>query len=222
MDCRIKTPCSFLLCGPTKCGKTTFVLKFIDFAECLLSDPRCTQNILYFYKLRNDKFDEYKDKITFIQGCPKSKEIEELTLPFKNTGGSIVIIDDFGQDLGKDIVDVFTVLSHHANIVVFLLLQNIFTKAGGYCRDVSLNSSHVIVFQNHRDKSQIQHLARQICPSNPKHIISAWQFLIDNYPYSYLWFDNEICTNSLCRIKSNFLPHEWPILLFKEKNTKYE
>jgi hypothetical protein len=222
MDYRIKTPCSFLLCGPTKCGKTTFVLKFIDFADLILSDPRCTQNIIYFYKLKNDKFDRYKNKIRFIQGCPKSKDIEEMTLPYKDRGGSMVIIDDFGQDLGKDIVDVFTVLSHHANITVFLLLQNLFTKAGGYCRDVSLNASHILVFQNPRDQQQIQHLARQVAPGNSKYIVSVWDYLLTNYPYSYLWFDNEICTNSLCRVKTNVLPHEWPMMLFKPKSVQYE
>jgi hypothetical protein len=53
-----------------------------------------------------------------------------------------LVLDDFGQQLNADIVELFSVTCHHSNLVVFLLTQNIFAKNMAQ-RDVSLNSSYV-------------------------------------------------------------------------------
>ena len=61
----------------------------------------------------------------------------------------------------EEIMNLFTVGTHHINTSVFFLTQNIFSK-GKYSRDISLNTNYMILFKNPRDQQQFQILARQI------------------------------------------------------------
>ena len=54
----------------------------------------------------------------------------------------------------------FTKGSHHRNISLVLITQNLFHQ-GPSSRDTLLNSKYIVVFKNPRDKTQIVHLARQ-------------------------------------------------------------
>ena len=81
------------------------------------------QKIIYCYSLYQPLFDYLKTKITnisFIKGLPNLDEISNCLL----------VLDDLGQDCidNKDIVQLFTVGSHHRYISVILLTHNIFEK----------------------------------------------------------------------------------------------
>jgi len=60
----------------------------------------------------------------------------------------------------KDVCDLFTKGSHHRNISVILISQNLFHQ-GRFCRDISLNAKYSVALRNVRDKSQFQYLAKQ-------------------------------------------------------------
>ena len=61
--------------------------------------------------------------------------------------------------------ELFTKGSHHRNISLVLITQNLFHQ-GPSLRDISLNSKYIVVFKNPRDKTQIVHLARQVYAEN--------------------------------------------------------
>ena len=63
----------------------------------------------------------------------------------------------------SDIAKLFTKASHHRNISVIFLTQNLFLK-GKQTRTISLNSNYMAIFKNPRDKSQFSHLASQMFP----------------------------------------------------------
>ena len=63
----------------------------------------------------------------------------------------------------KRLTMLFTKGSHHLNLSVIFITQNLFYK-GSQIRDVSLNSQYLILFKNRRDLSQIMHLGRQLYP----------------------------------------------------------
>jgi len=67
------------------------------------------------------------------------------------------------------IVDLFTKGSHHKNLSVILILQNLFHQERGQ-RDISLNANYIVIFKNPRDCAQIRHLARQVYPDDPKFV----------------------------------------------------
>jgi len=59
------------------------------------------------------------------------------------------------------IVDLFTKGSHHNNLIVIVISQNLFHQSHEQ-RDISLNVNYIVVFKNPRDRAQIRHLARQV------------------------------------------------------------
>jgi hypothetical protein len=66
---------------------------------------------------------------------------------------------------GKDkrISDLFTKGSHHRNLSIIYIVQNIFHQ-GKEMRNIRLNAHYIVLFKSPRDKQQISMLARQINP----------------------------------------------------------
>lgn len=100
----------------------------------------------------------------------------------------------------------FTIHSHHKNISVFILSQNLFSR-GKFFRTISLNSHYLVIFKNPRDKSQLNVLARQIFPNKINFFLESF---IDstNKPFSYLLIDLKQTTLEKNRVQSGVLPGE--------------
>lgn len=204
-DTRFKCPSTTVLSGPSNSGKTSLVFNILKQGNEILSDPRCLQNIVYYYKQWQGGFDALSDHlhVKFLNKVPTSGNIIENTEDFTHSGGSVMIIDDFMQELTKDISVLFSTHSHHLNITVFLLTQNLFSKNPVF-RDISLNSTYNIIFKNPRDSSQISHFARQYAPGKSTFIVNVYK-QATRKPHSYLLFDNHQETEDDIRIRSNIL-----------------
>ena len=85
-----------------------------------------------------------------------------------------LILDDLMHDVGNDrrLVNLFCRDSHHMNLNVIYILQNLFNR-GPQARTISLNVSYLVLFKNASDRSQITHLAKQMYPGNSKFLIDA-------------------------------------------------
>ena len=70
-------------------------------------------------------------------------------------------------------MNVFTERSHHQNISVIFMTQNIF-HPGRKARTISLNTQYMVLFDNPRDRKQIKTLAMQISPDK-------WQSFMDRF-----------------------------------------
>ena len=66
------------------------------------------------------------------------------------------------------IYNLFTVDSHHKNISLVNLTQNIFQEK--HAKTINLNCGYLIVLNNQRDPSQIHHLERQIFSKDSKFV----------------------------------------------------
>jgi CheY-like chemotaxis protein len=89
---------------------------------------------------------------------------EGLPEEYGNAEGepSLILLDEIlNQVYGKEVCDLFTKGSHHRNISVLLLTQNIFHQ-GPNSRDISLNAKYLVLLKNVRDKNQFLFLARQV------------------------------------------------------------
>jgi hypothetical protein len=218
MDLRFKSPCSFLLGGVSQSGKTTFALNVLKNIDVLFKNPQCKQNVLFFYNQWQDAYDIFRNSNIvkqWINRLPTTDDITEKTMMYKDKGGSVLIIDDFAEKLDSAIVHLFSVLCHHTNSVVFVLTQNIFSKNRAF-RDISLNSTYVVLFKNPRDSSQISNFARQFAPGNTKGLVKAFR-KATRYPYSYMLFDFNQTTPTELRVRSRILPHEAPMVVWVEK-----
>lgn len=218
-DLRFRNPSTFILAGASQSGKTTFVLNLLRNVETLFEEPRCVNNIIYFYNQWQPSFEMFqKENIVcdWVSKLPRCEDITERTLLSRETG-SIIIIDDFAQQLTKDTIDIFSKISHHTNAVIILLTQNLFSKNPVF-REISLNSTYIVLFKNPRDASQISCFAKQFSPGKSQYIIDAFREAT-RQPYSYLLFDHHQATPDVLRIRSHILPHEFPIIVWLEKNS---
>jgi hypothetical protein len=142
---------------------------------------------------------------------------------FPNTKGEprLVVLDDLiNSAYSREVCDLFTKGSHHRNISVILITQNLFHQ-GKYCRDISLNAKYLVVFKNVRDKNQVAHLTRQIYPENWKSLFEAYLNATER-PHGYLLFDLCQETNDLLRFRTNVFPTELPTIVYAQLKNEQE
>ena len=90
--------------------------------------------------------------IKFIKGIPESLENESYL--DVNICNLIVINDQMIEArIDNRIVNLFTKGSHHRNLSVIYVVQNLFQQGKGN-RSISLNSHSLVLFKNPRDKLQ--------------------------------------------------------------------
>ena len=89
---------------------------------------------------------------------------------------NLIVLDDLMTQSGRDrrIADLFTKGSHHKNLSVIYIVQNIFHQ-GRETRDISLNTHYIILFKSPRDKQQISMLARQITPDRFQEYMNTYE-----------------------------------------------
>ena len=125
-----------------------------------------------------------KPKIEFFKGVPD--DLSECINPSQN---NVLIIDDLMAKAGDDksVTDLFTKGSHHMNLSIIYIVQNIFPK-GRERRTIRINAHYMFVFKNPRDPSQINSLGRQLYPTHPRCLGEAYQNATKE-PHTYLMVD---------------------------------
>lgn len=198
MQTELKHPSTIIIAGPTGCGKTVWVKKFIKFLP-EMSDATFDQ-ILFYHAEWQSGYEEIGNKIEFKEGLPDNNDFKNNALP------KLIIIDDLMRESNQIVVDLFTKGSHHRNLSVIFITQNLFHQGPGQ-RDISLNANYIILFKNPRDKAQIQHLARQVCPENPRFL---QEIFLDatSVPHGYLLLDLKQSTPENCRFRTCIFPDD--------------
>lgn len=203
MSIQFRHPFTAIVAGPTSCGKTYFINKVLQHLN-VMTDTKF-ERIIWYYDEWQPMYKENKESnsqmIDYKQGVPDIAE-------FTNDHPKLIIIDDLMRETGGSIVDIFTKGSHHRNLSVFYITQNIFHQGRGQ-RDISLNANYIIYFKNPRDRAQVMHLARQLYPELPKFICEAYKDATSR-PHGYLFFDLKQDTSDEYRFLTNILPEEQP------------
>ena len=208
---KFKHPFACLIAGPSQSGKSTLLFEILKNNQILIT-PSPTR-IIYCYARYSDSFEKLKlikPNITLVHGLPN---IDELS----KTDNNLIILDDLMTSVEKDksMLNLFTTDSHHANISVFLITQNLFSQ-GRYSRTISLNCQYLIVLNNPRDRSQIYSLARQMFPTNPNFLIECYEDATLK-SYGYLFLDMSQSTDNKYRVQSNILPKDTRIIYQEKK-----
>ena len=97
--------------------------------------------------------------VRFHEGLPTVKDLDQWYRP---SGGGLLVVDDLMEEGGRDklLLDIFSKHSHHRNVSVLYLTQDIFPP-GKFSKTISRNANYIVVFKNPRDKTGIRTLLIQ-------------------------------------------------------------
>ena len=198
-------PFRCIINGPSQSGKTWLLFDILKNIDKLIQ-PKIS-SIIWFYGIWQREFDDLliamrqrhpHIDLEFREGVPQRDHVEK----FADKLPRLLILDDLMAEANQTVVDLFTRSSHHLNLSVFFLTQNLYTKANKHSRDLNLNSTYLILFKNVRDASQINHIARQIFPGNSKFLVDAYKDATSAAPHSFLLIDMHPRTEEMLRVRA--------------------
>ena len=195
-DLKFKTPFTAMVAGPTGSGKTSLVRRILSENKnlILINDPL---KVLWCYGCYQELYNKPINnvEISYVEGLTNETEIKEYK-------PNIIIIDDLMNELGnnKKLANLFTKNSHHFNMSVFFIVQNVFHQ-GSQMRNISLNCHYLILLKNPRDRSQILTLARQLYPSKPKYLLECYDDATSNQ-FGYILIDLSPTTPDKLRLRT--------------------
>lgn len=186
-------PFTCMVAGPTSSGKTVLVKSLISNHKFTFSNIRNIPKVIWCHGQMQEGYED-DTLIEYHEGL-----IDDPS------GYDLIIVDDLMNELGADnrLLNLFTKGSHHNNISVIFIVQNIFHQSK-HMRGISLNCQYLIIMKNPRDKSQIHCLARQIYPTNSKKFIKAYEDATKE-PFSYLKVDLTPQTPEHLRIQTKIV-----------------
>ena len=200
MDPRWHHPFTCMISGPTSCGKTVWVTRFLaNLSEMMVPVP---EEVVWCYGEWQPGYNQLKN-VTFVQGLP---DIEDWT----GERGRLVILDDLMNETDQRVTNLFTKGSHHRNMSVMMIVQNLFGKNKEQ-RTISLNSHYLVVFKNPRDASQITHLAKQMYPGKLKYVQESYKDATCS-AHGYLLVDLRQDTPDHLRLRTSIFPLEQQVV----------
>ena len=131
MSCTLHNPFTAIVAGPTSSGKSQWVLRLIDNALQMIEPP--PTRIWYCYGEYQPIFNNYPN-VHFHEGLPESSDVV-----FDGTEARLLVLDDLMSETNELVANTFTKLSHHRNVSVIHLTQNLFDK-NKYARTIRLNA----------------------------------------------------------------------------------
>lgn len=192
-----KTPTAITISGSSGSGKTT-LLKRILRTPSLFSTP--PDRIIYNYGVWQDSFHDMTN-VDFRKGV----DIPEVDI----SQHTLIVFDDLMHEIvnSKDALDLFCLGSHHKNITIVLLLQNIYVQ-GKHAKSIMMNVHYMLVMNNARDIHQIKNLGRQLGMGST--VEEAYNDCM-RQPYGYLLISlspHHICTDTTVslRLRNGIFP----------------
>ena len=194
MDSRLAHPLTCIVSGSTGSGKSVSTLKLIEHAQEIISPP--PERILFCYDDYQKIFDNYPG-VEFHDGWPEVSS-------FDGKKRTLLVMDDLMTSTDDRVVDIYTKISHHRNLSVVYLTQNLIYK-NKQTRKLSLNSHYIVLFKNAHDETKVANLARQIYPGKNAFMIEAFKNAT-SAPYGYLLIDLKQATDDKLRLRTGIFP----------------
>jgi len=206
MSCKLQHFFIAVVAGPTGCGKSAWVLRLIENSREMIDPP--PSKIYYCYGEYQPIFNKYT-QVQFHEGLP-----ELSSEAFDSRERTLMIVDDLMSETNQLVADIFTKLSHHRNISILYLSQNVFDK-NKYVRIITLHAHYLVLFKNPSDAGQFAIHARQMYPNSSKFAIEAYADAT-RVPYGYILVDLKPDNNEQCRLRTNIFPGEMQYVYVKK------
>lgn len=185
-----------ILAGPTGSGKTVQTMRLIENAQRLADPP--PKETIYCYDEWQPAFEGRDETITFHKGV-----MDVTTLPVDGAQRWIVIDDLMDELMSRpDANSLFTKRSHHRNLSVLFIVQNLFHKN---MRTISVNTHYFFIAKSPRDASSVTNIAKQAFPGRTKYVLEAYRDATRE-PHSFLMIDMRQETRDNARLLANYPP----------------
>ena len=206
-------PFTCIVAGCTQSGKTVWVKSLLENAQTTISPA--PQRIIWCYGQWQPSYFDMRimPGIEFNEGIPDDIDNGDyLDVSQRN----LIVLDDLMAQSGKDkrISDLFTKGSHHRNLSIIYIVQNIFHQ-GKEMRNISLNAHYIVLFKSPRDKQKISMLARQVNSGKVQDFMRSYEDATSRL-HGYLMLDLKPTTDDQQRLKTNVLPGEIAKFLHKQ------
>lgn len=184
-----------MVAGPTGSGKTQLVMRLIRKAREVAEPPPV--EIIYCYGVWQEGFRQISEHVTFHEGL-----IDVRTEIPSDGRNRWLVIDDLMQEAsGNGETDaIYTKFSHHKNVSVFFIVQNLFGKN---LRTISLNTHYFFLFKNPRASTTVSSLAAQAFSGMVPAVMESYRDATAA-PNSFLMMDLTQGANEACRLIGNY------------------
>ena len=200
---RFKHPFTALVAGPTSSGKTVLTRNILREYKTTTDINAQVLNVLWCHGQWQNSYEVPIDgvRVVYADGLVDEKVI-------RKNKPNIIVIDDLMNEVcdSRDMSNLFTKVSHHMNISVIFIVQNMFKK-GKEIRDIRLNCHQLIILKSPQDMFQVQTMGRQIFPSSTKSFNEAYEDATKQ-PHSYLNIDCSPSCPDMFRMKSRLTKAE--------------
>lgn len=204
-DMRLHNSSNMIIAGPTQAGKTTFVNNLLTHAHWIFKD-----RINKVYWICNERpLENYNPNYEYIEGLP-----DDFSFIEKN---SILVLDDVMQEAKEStqVSKLFTEGSHHKKLFVIYISQNFYQCSK---QEVTRrrNCQYVVLFKNPADSRQIRTIGEQMFPETARLLPEVYRDAVRGKAHGYLFIDLRQETPEFLRIRTDVLPHELPMTVYKQ------
>jgi hypothetical protein len=198
-------PFTCICAGPTSSGKTEIIRDILGHnKETIFIETRGQHlQVLWCHGQYQKRYtDPINDTVvTYYEGVPTEEEVAGIR-------PDIIVIDDLMNEIGNNefLSKLFTKGSHHLNLSVIFIVQNLFHQAKAM-RNTSLNAQYIILMKNVRDKRQIQAFGSQMYPGKSKYFMECYEDATSG-SFGYLMLDLRNDTPDDLRLRTRIIPSE--------------
>ena len=185
----------------------------------MLQNP--ADRIVYFYTDLNPQIKEIGtyEKVELVQNF----DPDVITDHTDNSHLWIIIDDYILQPIYHHLAEIFCVKSRSRNCSISLLTQNLFSQAAAnskkYNREILLNSTITVLFQNKRDESLVSSVAKTAFPRRYRYFLQSYQLACESGKgHGYLCIRTAPGVSKKVELSTNvFYYKENPILFWERK-----
>ena len=208
LDVRVRSPFAAMVAGRTGSGKTRLVMRLIRKAKDVANPPPV--EIIYCYGVWQEGFHQIAEHVTFHEGLLDVRN--DIPADGRNRW---LVIDDLMQEASGngDTDNIYTKFSHHKNVSVFFIVQNLFGKN---LRTISLNTHYFFLFKNPRASTTVSSLASQAFSGSVPVVMEAYRDATSS-PNSFLMMDLTQETDEACRLIGNYASDKDDMVVYVPK-----
>ena len=213
IDFRLENDSSMIISGPSKSGKTSFVIELLRRKDTMFRHP--IRRVYWFHgAAQGDVHDKLRRDMGVImkQGIPTEDDFEPVQQY------DLIVLDDLQNEMKTDsnITSLFLKQSHHRQFFVIVLQQNIYGDKEQRYRNA--NAHYWVAFNNPRNQRQLSDFLSRMYASGGKRAVEGIfkHILETDGNYGYLFVDFTPDMRADLRLRSHIFTS--PMRIFKVKD----